>query len=169
MSNMLTNMLLALILLLIAASMGAAFALLLVIRSYIRRFQQFVTSPDEQTPSEFAQLAQTVGKTVGHAAAMQLKTSIMGDASGKARLGEAIASAVVHESQPGLAGLVDAIPRNSRRKNAGIFELLIEKFGPSLLGNLGAGPIGGNGGNGASVPASSSSSGGGFKLGRFGG
>lgn len=157
-----TNLLLALILLVIVAALGSGFALLLVVRSYIRRFERFINAPDEKTPSEFAQLTDAIGHTLGHAAAIEVKTTLMGISSGKSRLTEAIASEVIHETQPGLASIVDAIPRGMRRKNAGIFELLLEKFGPSLIGNFTG--QGSGDGSGRSSPDNSNGSRPKFKL-----
>jgi len=144
---MLTNLLLTAVLLILLLFLGLAFALLVYFQRLRRRFVAFVTAPDEKTPSEFAEIVGTIGHTLGHAAAVEIKTTIMGKISGESRLGEAIAKQVVQSSQPGLAGLVEAIPRNARRKNAGIFEFLVDRFGPALLPNLTGPPGGGQGGN----------------------
>lgn len=79
---------------------------------------EFVTSPDEKTPSKFAILVDTMSARAGYAIAMQIKTSLMGKTSGVSKAENAVEQAIVEDnvaSHNPLAGaLLSSFPRLGR-------------------------------------------------------
>jgi hypothetical protein len=95
-----------------------------------QRFVQFVTSPEEGKPSEFSQVISAMGYELGHSAAIEIKTTIMGAKSGisKAVQGELIDQAA--GGQPAIGGLLSALGAKNKKS------ILNHPLAQMLLGNL---------------------------------
>ena len=111
----------------------------LIIRSVFRRmldtFTDFVTAPDEKTPSKLALTVDAISKTAGHSIALEVKTVIMGKASGIQRnligLESDIANDSLNNSNPVAGGLLDMMPSVKKRllKNPDLMGFVLSKLG----------------------------------------
>lgn len=123
---------------LILTFFGVFFAInIALLITFVRKYQaikssfySFITSTDENTPSPFAQVFDTLSHTAGHAIAMEVKTTIMGKMSGDARLEKAIASDIAKDqleaNHPLASGLLEQFPSLKKRaiKNPAVLEFL---------------------------------------------
>lgn len=118
----------------------------LKVAQIIAIFSLFFTSEDENTPSSFAKLMQDLAKMIGQSAAMEVKTTLMGKASGEARLEQAIQADIANDTiqaqSPGIAALLDAYPSLKKRalKNPGLVQFLLSRLGNTsveMSGNSG--------------------------------
>jgi hypothetical protein len=93
--------------------------------------RDFLTAPDEQTPSPLAQLTANAATTVGVHVASQLKTQVMGVLSGESKRAKAIEEALLTdglaETSPLLSGLLEVSPglRKVIKKNPAVLELVM--------------------------------------------
>ena len=118
-------------------------ALNLVLLGYLVRFfvgaanqvQNFILPVDENTPSPLTQIVDRAGHEAGHAAAIEAKTTLMGKASGEARLEQAIAADVTQDSlagnNPMIGELLNMFPTLKKRaiKNPGVLDYLLNRLG----------------------------------------
>lgn len=160
MSNLLLTGVLLTNILLLCAIAAAWVRIRAVSREIVTNFTQFVSAPDEKTPSPLAQFTESVAHVIGHAAAVEIKTTIMGKNSGDARLEAAVegqlAEAAAGKQNPLLAGLLGMLDRKTKSKvlkNPGLMEFLIEKVSSGAFSGKPS-----PGGNGHSEPVR-------FKLG----
>lgn len=94
----------------------------------------WVSAPNETTPSAFAGLVETIGHSLGHSAAVELKTTIMGKMSGQSRLETAIQGDMLQDQvgavNPLMAAALEMFPSLKRRalKNPGIVDLILSRL-----------------------------------------
>ncbi len=132
------NWLLAVGLLLLSGIGVIIFLLFRLLLSIYRGALEFVTPTAENSPSGLAKLVQDIGITMGRSLAVEVKTTLMGKASGDVRLQQALKGDVLEAAQPGLAGLLDTLPIRRNHKTS-LMELLVpivqgmmtNKTGPS--------------------------------------
>lgn len=84
-----------------------------------KRFYAFIDAPDEKTPSQFAQVMDISGRIVGRSIAMEIKTTLMGKASGDARADNAMmadmAEDLIAAKSPAAAAIMTLFPTLTRR------------------------------------------------------
>jgi hypothetical protein len=94
-------------------------------------FIDFVTAKDDKTPSQLAQFAEALSHTVGHAAAIEIKTTLMGHASVSSKqqsgIESDIATDVLASSNPIASMALSAFPTLAKRltKNPALMELAL--------------------------------------------
>ena len=85
----------------------------------IEIYHDYADSPGEGKPSQVQELIQRVAWTVGHAAAMEIKTTLMGNNSATSRQEAAIVDDIVSDQlevgNPLVSGLLDQSPRLKKR------------------------------------------------------
>lgn len=113
----------------------------LIYRRAKRILEDFLTTPDANTPSQFAQLVDTISRAAGHAIALEVKTTLMGKASAESRQLTAMQGDVVTDAAantPALNALLAASPSLGKRlrRNPGLIDLAMQ-FLPGLLGKAG--------------------------------
>lgn len=113
----------------------------LIYRRVKRIIEDFLTSSDSNTPSQFAQLIDTISRAAGHAIALEIKTTLMGKASAESRQLAAMQGDVVTDAAantPGISALLAASPSLGKRlrRNPGLIDLAMQ-FLPGLLGKAG--------------------------------
>jgi hypothetical protein len=95
----------------------------------------FVTPPDEKSPSKLGIAIANISHIAGHAIAVEVKTTIMGKLSGESRLASGIegdiVDAAMENSQPALLGLLDSVPGLKKRliKNPALAGFIMSKLG----------------------------------------
>ena len=110
----------------------------LEIRQLQHNIRMFFTPPGGDEPSEFAEVVNTVGKALGRSAAMEAKTTMMGKASGEARLETAIQGDMLNDTinhkSPVLGALLESFPTLKKRasKNPAVIEYLLNHL-PSII------------------------------------
>jgi len=133
------NIILALNLLILAG----IFAILVLFYLKIYRFYRylsdivrtFLTSPGKDQPSPLAFVAQTLATTIGHAVAVEAKTTLMGKSSVIARQEQGVmgdlASDGLASASPVMSALLSSFPSLQKRllKNPGLLSLVIGKLG----------------------------------------
>lgn len=80
---------------------------------------QFVSAPDEKTPSKLAQTVEMMSHIAGHSIAMEVKTTLMGKESGASRQEGAIIGDIVQDqmanSNPVMGMILNSFPTLSKR------------------------------------------------------
>lgn len=95
---------------------------------------EFLIPPKDGEPSPAASMVKMVSDILGSSVAIHIKTSLMGKASGEARLNKAVEGDITEAilSQHPLAKmLMDASPglRKKARANPGVAQMILSKFG----------------------------------------
>jgi len=137
------NTLLILILLITVLILAIIGITVLWIRSVYYSMSDMIRNfvmPDGEKPSPMAELVERVSHTAGHAIALEVKTTIMGKASGESRLESAIASDIaqdqISQGNPLIAGLLNSFPSVKKRflKNPELIQAVLSKLQPHLPG-----------------------------------
>jgi len=142
------NIMLALILIVNVCVLGLLVFAGFKIRAAIRQFQDFLTAPDEKTPSALTQSISVISDMFGRAVAASLKAAFMGKQSGDVRAEQAVMGDIVKDSidqtSPLLGGILQSFPslQKTLRRNPALLDLAISK----LAGITGGSP-GSSGGN----------------------
>jgi len=130
-----SNILLVAILLTNTAVLVAILVAFIKIREVYLDFVEFITTPDKDTPSPFAQMASAMAADMARALVAQVKTTFMGKQSGEARAQAAVegelAEAALSAANPLIGGLVSSFPvaRKMLRKHPELIDWAIQKFG----------------------------------------
>jgi len=105
------------------------------IRGIYDDIQQFVTAPDEKTPSPLAQFVSTIADMIARSMMAQIRTTFAGIAGGTARaedaIGADIAQAALTQANPILAGLLNTVPQARRmlKKHPELIDAIVARFG----------------------------------------
>ena len=105
-------------------------------RRITRAFRAFFESPDEETPSQFAELTDAIGATIARRMVSQIKTTVMGMNSVDSKNASREAIEGIKEASPSLAGLASLLPKKWV-KNPEIMGVLAGVLGK--IGNKGNG------------------------------
>lgn len=123
----------------------------LMIRKAWQGIVSFVSPRAENQESPLALVLDATAQRIGQAAAMEIKTTLMGKESGLKRGERAVAGDVAMdmaaESQPLLAGLLEGFPTLKKRllKNPALIGAALGLLGGNKQGG-GTAPVGGGGG-----------------------
>ena len=80
-------------------------------RRITRAFRAFFESPDEETPSQFAELIDAIGATIARRMVAQIKTTVMGMNSVDSKNASREAIEGIKGASPSLAGLASLLPK----------------------------------------------------------
>jgi hypothetical protein len=139
------NILLTLILLSILSGLLFVAVICMKIRGVFNEFRQFISAPDEKTPSPLAQLVSAMSDIAARSIVARIKATFMGKQSGAVRaegaVDEAIAQDQVNGMNPLLGSVLDSFPtlKKSLLKNPALIDFALSKFGN--LGGTGNGSI----------------------------
>ena len=116
----------------------AIFALLCVmarrIMSSYREIVQFVSAPDEHTPSPLSVIASSVSDIFARSIMAQAKATFMGLQSGENRADKGISADIaldtVSQTNPAIGAILSSFPalRKTLRRNPGLLDLAISKL-----------------------------------------
>lgn len=110
-----------------------------IVRVY-REFKQFVSAPDDKTPSPLANVVSTASDMIARSFVAQLKATFMGKQSGENRANAGveadIAMDTISQINPVIGTVLNSFPalRKTLRRNPGLIDLAISK----LAGTQGA-------------------------------
>lgn len=112
------------------------------IRGIYAKFEDYITAPDEKTPSQLAQTVSIASDMVARSIVAQMKATFMGKASGESRAESGLEFDLAVASNPLLGIALKAVPGLAKtlRKNPQLIDYALSKFG-----NRKSGPIPDNG------------------------
>ena len=108
-------------------------------KEIIAQFKAFAIPPKEGEPSQASMLLDNASKVIGHAVAVEFKTTLMGKASAASRQEAGIMADIAHDAveaqNPMLTGILDSIPSLKKRlgKNPQLIGALLSQFGGQLF------------------------------------
>ena len=111
------------------------YLLYLCVRNFMRSIADFMAPPGEGEPAPVENLIEHASRVVGKSCAMEIKTTLLGKASGEARLEKAIESDLAQDaiqgSNPLVGSLLELSPSLKKRvlKNPGVIEFLLSHLG----------------------------------------
>lgn len=119
-------------------------------RTIMRQFRAFFEAPDEETPSQFAETIDVIGRVIASRLVSQIKSTVMGMNSVDSKNDKREQIAGMTDAMPTLAGLAQLLPKKWARSPEIMATLM------SVLGNFKAKGTG----NGSSEPSNQTA----FKL-----
>jgi len=100
-------------------------------RRIMRAFIAYFTSPDQETPSQFAVLIDTIAQAIAARLVQQVKSVVMGMNSADAKAEKRGQLELIKQNNPSLAGLASILPKSWVR-NPEVLQSIVSVLGPLI-------------------------------------